>query len=402
MKQLMFTVTNDLNFDQRMIRICSALTKEGYETILIGRLKKNSQLLVNQPFKQKRLSIFFERGFLFYAEFNLRLFFFLLFKKADLICSVDLDTLPAGWLAARLSGKKITYDAHEYFSEVPELVERPIIKKVWEFIADFFVPKTDGAYTVGEGLKGIFEEKFGIEFEVIRNMPVTGDGRRITVNGERRTANGGRGTGDGRRVTGDGSQRYDLKKEKDETFKLFYQGALNDGRGLEEMIQAMTGLPNCELHLAGEGDLSGKLRQLVKDFGVEDRVRFLGWVLPRDLKKLTLEADIGLNLLKNKGLNYYYSLANKFFDYARAGVPSVNMQFPEYAALAKEFETAVLIPDLKKATIIKAVQQLIENPVKYERLRANCKLAAEVWNWENESEKLINFYKKILRNGKST
>lgn len=373
MKHLIFTVTNDLNFDQRMIRICSTLAENGYRITLVGRKKKNSQPTENQPFTQKRLSLFFEKGFAFYAEYNLRLFFFLILKPAHLICSIDLDTLPAGYFSARLSGKKIIYDAHEYFTEVPEVVERPKVKKVWSKIADFFIPKVDGAYTVGEGLRLIFEKEYKVNFDLVRNMPF---GKRT-----KKTAN---------------------FSKKAETKILFYQGALNDGRGLEEMISAMTELPNCQLRLAGEGDLSKELRQLAIDLKVTDRVHFLGWVLPKDLPKLTDEADIGLNLLQNKGLNYYYSLANKFFDYAQSGIPSINMQFPEYQALTKEFETAILIPDLKKETIVAAVQQLSNNPVVYEKLQSNCQVAAAVWNWETESQKLIKFYEKIFNHGKST
>ena len=99
-KRLSFLVTNDLNFDQRMQRICSTLSEAGFDVELIGRRRKNSLPLTQKSFVQKRLFCFFERSFLFYAEYNLRLFFYLLFRRTDLICAIDLDTiLPAYYIS---------------------------------------------------------------------------------------------------------------------------------------------------------------------------------------------------------------------------------------------------------------------------------------------------------------
>ena len=66
-----------------------------------------------------------------------------------------------------------------------------------------------------------------------------------------------------------------------------YQGALNTGRGLEAAIAAMQLIDNMQLWLAGEGDLSAELRQLAVELGVQDKVHFLGFVSPDDLKTRT-------------------------------------------------------------------------------------------------------------------
>src|SRR5450432_542599 len=97
-----FTVTNDLTYDQRMIRICTSLANAGYKIMLTGRKMKGSIPLIEQPFQQKRIRCLFERGKLFYAEYNLRLFFYLLFKKADCICAIDLDTILPCYFISKL------------------------------------------------------------------------------------------------------------------------------------------------------------------------------------------------------------------------------------------------------------------------------------------------------------
>src|SRR5690349_17278363 len=103
-KRILFTVTNDLNYDQRMQRICNTLADAGYDVTLIGRKLKTSAPLPDKNYKQRRLNCWFNKGKLFYAEFNIRVFFFLLFKKADCICAIDLDTILPCYYISKLKG----------------------------------------------------------------------------------------------------------------------------------------------------------------------------------------------------------------------------------------------------------------------------------------------------------
>ncbi len=358
-KKIIFTVTNDLNYDQRMQRICGSLSRHGYEVLLIGRKRSFSKALVSHNFEQKRFRLLFHKGTLFYAEYNIRLFLYLLFAKFDIICAIDLDTILPGYFSAKIRSKICIYDAHEYFTEVPELVERPRVKKIWERIANITIPNIRYCYTVGESLAEILSQKYGPSFATIRNVPLK------------------------KTYKDDGDKKENI---------LLYQGVLNDGRGLEEMISAMHLLPDAELWLAGEGDLSEVLRTQVKSLQLEDRVKFLGYILPKDLPPITRKAKIGLNLLKNKGLNYYYSLANKAFDYINAAVPVVQVNFPEYQKLNAAFEVAVLVDDLSPETLAMACRKLLDDSVFYDKIRQNCKMARKVWNWENEEKTLVAFY----------
>jgi glycosyltransferase involved in cell wall biosynthesis len=349
-----------------MIRICTTLSAEGYDVLLVGRQRQASRPLEHRPFRQKRLYCFFEHGKFFYAEYNLRLLFFLLFSRFHALCAVDLDTLLPAFLIAKLKNKPCIYDAHEYFTEVPEVNRRPAVKKMWEALADVLIPKIKYAYTVGPCLAKIFEERYGTPFEVIRNMPF----------------------------------KYPIPSSQDTPPSqkvILYQGALNEGRGLEAAIMAMHEIHHAELWLAGEGDLSDKLRKMVEEEGLQTKVTFLGYLLPAALKELTPKAYIGLNLLENKGLSYYYSLANKAFDYIQAGVPSIHMAFPEYQQLNDTYATFVLIPDLEPDHIKFAIQQLIEEEDTYLSIRNHCLQAAQHLNWEEESRRLVSFYKSIFK-----
>ena len=390
-KRIVFTVINDLTYDQRMIRICTSLANHGYEVLLVGRTLKKSIPLQSQPFKQKRLFCFFQKGKFFYLEYNLRLFFFLLWKRFDAVCAIDLDTILPAFYISRWKNKPLIYDAHEYFTEVPEVVRRPKVQRIWEWVAQKTIPKCVYCYTVCQSLADIFQKKYQIPFEVIRNCPVSLQND-FLANSVEYKFDSLEGTSERLEFI---FQQLNLLKESDNKM-IFYQGALNEGRGLEQMIKAMTQIEGVEFWLAGEGDLSKELRRQVEDLKLADKVKFLGYQLPEDLKKITPKAWLGINLLENKGESYFYSLANKTFDYVQAEVPALHMTFPEYKKLNQEFEVSRLVKSLEVEVIVDAVNELLGNENEYQKLKANCVKAKMIWTWENEEKKLFAFYSKVL------
>jgi glycosyltransferase involved in cell wall biosynthesis len=360
MSNFLFSVTNDLTYDQRMQRICTTLATHGHEVTLVGRLLPGSLPVDERPYRQVRLRCRFHKGFAFYAEYNLRLWWWLMRQPTDGVCSIDYDTLPAGCLATLLRGKRRFFDAHEYFTEVPEVVNRPFVRFFWEMVARACLPFYQKCYTVGPCLAAVFEKKYGLKFAVVRNVPVS---RGATMRDD---------------ALRSGIPQY-----------ILYQGALNEGRGIEALLQAMKHIEGVELWLAGEGDLSEVLRQQCVLLGVQQKVRFLGFVKPDALRELTEGACIGLNLLENRGLSYYYSLANKFFDYVHAAIPVITMRFPEYEALCREHEVGILLDDLEVPRLVQAIRQLLDDPALYAALQENCRSAAAVWNWEKEQQQLL-------------
>lgn len=367
LKRIVFVVTTDLNYDQRMQRICRSLASNpDYEVCLIGRLKRNSKPLEKEDFAQRRFSLFFEKGPLFYLEFNLKLFFYLLFSKADVVCAVDIDTVLAVGLSRNFKRRrKYVFDAHEYFTEVPELMGRERIKAIWNWIGNRYIPLFDSAYTVGPALASRFTKDYGLYFNCFRNLSV----KRLV-------------------------QRPVQLAE--EPFRLIYQGALNDGRGLKELIGALRHLPDFRLDLAGEGDLSQELRQLSKELGLEDRVTFHGYLRPKDLPAFTIRADLGLNLLEDKGLSYYYSLANKTFDYIQVALPGLHMTFPEYDSLQESHNCFYQIANLEEETLVNTLQAIRADSKLYNEKVRNCIKAQDPLSWEWESQRLLQFYKSLM------
>ena len=286
-KRLIASVTNDLVTDNRVHKICTTLTEMGFEVTLIGRKLKNS-LPVDRSYHTKRMKLIFTKGPWFYAEYNFRLYLLLLFSNAYVLLANDLDTLPANFLASRVNRIPLVYDSHEYFTEVPELVNRPKVKRIWEWLEQKIVPHIKYAYTVCESIAKIYEGKYGISFKVVRNLP------KLSIT--RKSAN-----------------------EEAIEKRIIYQGALNIGRGLEQAIQSMKYLENVKLIIAGDGDIKTRLENIVIEENLSDRVEFTGRLPLEKLAQLTATAHLGLSIEEDIGLNYRYTLPNKLFDYIQAG-----------------------------------------------------------------------------------
>src|SRR5215216_6177139 len=156
MKHLVFAVTNDLNYDQRMIRICSSLAGAGYLVTLIGRRWSKTAPLIPRSVTQKRLFCFFKTGKISYLEYNLRLFFYLLFIKTDAVCAIDLDTILPFYIISKLKRIPRVYDAHELFCEMKEVVTRLLVYKIWKRVEKLTVPNFTHGYTVNQAIADEF------------------------------------------------------------------------------------------------------------------------------------------------------------------------------------------------------------------------------------------------------
>jgi glycosyltransferase involved in cell wall biosynthesis len=176
---------------------------------------------------------------------------------------------------------------------------------------------------------------------------------------------------------------------------FLYQGAVNEGRSFETLIPAMKHV-DAPLVIAGTGNFFEQAKAITRENQLESKIFFTGMLRPETLRALTLKAFAGITVFESFGMNQYYSLANRFFDYIQAGIPQVCVDYPEYAALNQRHEVALMIGDVLPGTISAAMNKLLENNVLYSELSYNCKAAADEFCWEQESEKLISTWRKVL------
>lgn len=359
--KILIIANSDLTFDQRLQRIGRSLVGAGFQVKIIGRRFLHSIDLQTETFEQERLDLWFQKGKLAYIELNIRLILKMLPSSFQILCSVDLDTLPAAWVLKKCRPVKLVFDAHEHMEEVPEVFDRPVTKWIWNQVGVRLLPAVDMAYTVSQSLVKEFRRLYQKDFGLVRNIAQLQP------------------------------DEFEIPSPFGKGYWVFL-GAVNRGRGLEEFLEVLPST-NRKLVILGTGDRLKAIKQLVLEKGMEHLVEFAGKVKPNEARTILQHAWAGLNLLTDEGLSYRYSLANKFFDYVHAGIPQICIDFQEYKWLNQEFEVAVLTS--LEVSHLRAATELISMPVIQENCRHNAKNASLKWNWEKESAELISLYQKL-------
>lgn len=361
-QKIIVSVTNDLTTDQRVAKICNTLIELNFEVTLVGRKLSNSQP-IKRNYTTKRFNLCFNKGALFYANYNIRLFFFLLFSKADVYWSNDLDTLWANHLASKWKNKKLIFDSHEYFTEVPELVNRPKVQRFWKRIEQRILPKLKNILTVSQSIADLYKKEYGIDVKLLRNVPE----QNTTI--------------------------FDVENLQIDNKKvIIYQGAINVNRGIELMVKTMNYLDNCMLYLIGKGDISEEIYQLIQSEKLENKVKMLGEIPYEKLHSYTIQADLGLSLEEDQGLNYRFALPNKLFNYIHAEVPVLVSNLPEMSNLVKHYQVGETTNLKDPQQLAAEIEKMLTNPTDYTIWKNNCKKAATTLNWETEKQVISTLF----------
>ncbi len=374
-KTIILSVTNDLVTDRRVDKIIKSLQTLGFQIILIGRKLKNSKTINRRKYKTIRMRLLFNKGILFYGEYNIRLFFLLIFKRVNILLANDLDTLLANYFAyifkKYIFRQKVflIYDSHEYFTEVPELNGRTFAKNAWLFIEKIILPKIKYAYTVCQSIADEYQNKYGIEMQIIRNFPLCIDKNFENIARQKARA---------------------LKQSFNNRKIILYQGALNIGRGLEEAVLSMQFVKHAVLLIIGEGDIEKELKNIVHEYKLNKKVYFTGKIPLEELNSFTKIADIGLVLQKDLSLSYRYVLPNRLFDYLQAEVPVLASRLPEIEQVVNKTKSGILIEQITPQLIAEKINYLLNSPQILNNFKENARKVKNEYCWEKEEIKLKN------------
>lgn len=367
MKKAILSVTNDIYIDQRVNKVCHTLIDLGYEVLVVGRKLRTSPEITDKPYQTKRFRLLFNKGALFYAEFNVRLFFYLLFAKCSVLVSNDLDTLLPNTLVARLRHKKLVYDSHEYFCGILEVIERPFVHKSWLAIERFCFPKLQNITTVSQSIAEQYKKEYGKEVRVVRNIPLK---KHFAIT----------------------ETRESLGLPTDKKIGILQGNGLHRDRGIEELIEAMPYVNDMLLLIVGSGAVIPLVKERAKELHLEEKVRFVPRVAPEKLFNYTALADIGISLDKDASPNHHFSLPNKIFEYIHAGLPLFSSSLPERKRIIEQYDLGVIVDDLSPEALSKSLNAMIADDEALGRWKANCQTASNELCWENEEKVLREMY----------
>lgn len=372
MPRVILSVTNDIATDQRVYKVALTLKKYGYEVEVVGRKLKNSLPVNHLPFKTKRFSLLFSKKVFFYAEYNLRLFFFLLFKKSDVLHANDLDTLLPNYLVSKIKGIPLVYDSHEYFCYVPELIERPTVQKVWLVIEKTIFPKLKYVLTVNNSIARLYEQQYHVPIKVLKNVPY----KSVYEN----------------RVI---KSKKDLGLPEDKAIIILQGSGININRGAEEAVEAMQYIDNAILLIIGGGDVFSNLQKLVLKHQLQEKVILKNKMPFDELIHFTFNATIGLSIDKPGNPNYENSLPNKLFDYIHAGIPVLVSSLHEVKKVVLEYNIGCVIDNHEPQHIAEKLNYMLNSGMAYQSWKENCKKAALENCWENQEHVLKEIYQSL-------
>lgn len=371
MKKATVSVINDLVTDQRVHKVCTTLKNLGFDVILVGRKQRASLDLSPREYRTHRMKLLFEKGVLFYSFFQMRLFFYLLFRKHDVLVSNDLDTLLPNYLISKLKGIPLVYDSHEIFTEVPELQGQNFKQGVWRRIERWIFPKLKSVFTVNQSISDWFFEKYKVRPLVVRNMP------RKSI----------------RSVVP--KSRAELNLPTDKKIIILQGAGINIDRGSEELVEAMKFISDAVLLIVGSGDVIPCLKEKVEKEKMHDKIILTGKVPHELLHQYTAIADLGVTLDKPTNINYKFSLPNKIFDYINAGVPVLCSDLPEVARIVRDYKVGVVADSFDPKKLAESISFALSSP-EYIMWKQNTPKAADELCWESDETHLIKVYSQFL------
>jgi len=382
MGKICMMVTNPCTNDARVLREASTLSKSGYNVIILAIMGNNTPKVEHVTgFTIKRIKRRFRGNTLLgKLEFTLKFTFIAIREKADVYHAHDLSTLLECYIASRVNRAKIVYDSHELY--ISCYGEKSFGDFLYYILEKLLIKKVDNVVTVNEYIAKELQTKYTLidSPTVVMNCPqlnleddqykTTKDICDIPTNG--------------RKV-------------------LLYQGTVQEGRGLRQLIESMKYLSDdYYLLMIGNGPLKEELEGASRKMDLSHKIYFTGMVSLVELVKYTKIANLGVILFENISLNNYYASPNKLFEYIHANVPVLAPNYPFFKDVIEKYDIGILIDKIEPKEIANKIEFVFEDMNKYREMKNNTKTAARELNWENEERKLIETYEMLNKKIRSS
>ncbi|MCB0753787.1 MAG: glycosyltransferase, partial [Ignavibacteriae bacterium] len=299
----------------------------------------------------------------FYLTFFYLLIRDLLKYKASIYFAEDVYTLPVVYFFAKLNKAKIFYNSREIYAHIAGLRKKSFVQKIIAKIESKFIGKVDFVLVTGEMDKEYLVESYGLNnILVLRNLPkFTEVKNKIDL-------------------------REKLNIPNDQKI-LLYQGVILEGRGIKKVIDVLDKINNAHFVIIGEGEFRKQFESEITGNPIESRVHFIGQVNHKDLLDYTASADLGLALIENISLSYYYALPNKIFEYIMAEVPILCSDLPQMKKIVDDYSVGKYV-NLDVDNLANIINEMLYNNELLNEYKQNCKQAAKELNWDFEFNKV--------------
>ena len=373
--KLLFITIDPIEYRRRVLNQMTVAREYGFEVSVIsigerGKRYKNAE----DFFHEKRIFVRFQGGPLKFIEFNLKLFWSILWNRYEIIHLRGLWVLPAVMMRQIVRRSHLVYDAHEYFAGLEIFHNRPFRKHIWLSVEKLSIPHINTLITVSEPLGDLFLNRYPKlkRILILKNMPSTRDIQPFDPG------------------------KFNPSKKR---YKMIFHGYFLSGRALIQTIKAITLLQDISLDvtLIGQGPLKRKLEHLVEQYMLQNIVTFQPFLDRDRLMPVIAQADIGLSLIEDDCLNRRYALPNKFFELVSAGVPVLASNIRTLKFYMDKYDLGLTVDPQNIIEISEAIKKMLLDVNQRRQWTLNCLSAARKdLNWEQEAEKLKQCYTALL------
>jgi len=369
-------VFNNFTNDSRVLKEAKSLDKAGYDITIIAHgddglnnneivdtiaVRRLSFLNRKKASTLQKISAYFK-----YISQAVKVV-----KNSNILHCHDLNTMPIAFIVKKLYNKsiKIVYDAHEYETEMNHLSKRS--RKLMYFFEKRLIKLADKVITVSDSIADEYVKLYPFieKPSLVLNCPPY---RKST------------------------DKKHNIFRERfkiqDSAIIFLYQGSLSKGRGLELILEAFQTIPNKRYTLVIMG--YGELEEYTNNIANQNtNIFFHEAVSPSVLLNYTSSADIGLSIIQNTCLSYYYCLPNKMFEYIMAEIPLMVSNLPEMSKVVSQHGIGLILD----ADSTEGIHQAIEKTsvLNFDQLSKNLRTTKSIFSWENQEKELLKVYKSL-------
>ncbi len=197
---------------------------------------------------------------------------------------------------------------------------------------------------------------------------------------------------------------FPLKPEEKSTkpggeFLATYVGGFGVHRGLETAVQAMLAilekLPEARLVLVGDGRNFSDLKMLARELGVLGKVTFTGWVPFEESARAIQRAD--LCLIPHLSTEHTdTTVPHKLFQYMYLKKPVLVSSSPPLKRIVEETHSGLVFEAGNAQDFAEKLLFMAKSGELQKWGEAGHQAVLREYNWEKESQKLVQIYRELL------